>query len=196
MDCNIIKDLIPLYIDRCCSDESKKIIEEHIENCSDCKQLIVDMTSLPDVAPPQNAPKVMSRINDWKASLLQSVLLFLSFAVITVGVALEASTPLGLMNGYWAFNVVIPATAFLLSLSNWYFVRLYKSRKAFSNISCVITILFELCCFKWGVLHYTYGTIFNFHFLITSTIGIFLAIILCVLSKIFSHQYAKMLGKE
>ena len=133
MDCNIIRDLIPLYIDGCCSAESANLVKEHIENCSDCKQLIGDMTSLPDVAPPQNAPKAMRRINDWKESLLQSVLLFLSFAVITVGVALEASTPLGLMNGYWAFNIVIPATAFLLSLSNWYFVRLYKSRNKSSH---------------------------------------------------------------
>ncbi len=196
MNCNLAKDLIPLYIDGCCSEESKKTVEEHIENCKDCKQLIDDMTSLPNVAPPQNAPKAMSRINDWKASLLQSVLLFLSFALITVGVALEAGTPLGLMNGYWAFNVVIPATAFLLSLSNWYFVRLYKNRRIFSNISCVATLAFALCCYKWGVLHYNHGTIFDFGFLTMSAIGILATVILCAVSKILSNQYAKMLGKE
>ena len=36
MDCKIINDLIPLYIDGCCSEESKKAVNEHIEKCSSC----------------------------------------------------------------------------------------------------------------------------------------------------------------
>ena len=40
MNCDIIKDLIPLYIDECCSDESSKIVDEHIENCASCKRLM------------------------------------------------------------------------------------------------------------------------------------------------------------
>ena len=28
MNCNIVKDLIPLYIDGCCSEESEKVVEE------------------------------------------------------------------------------------------------------------------------------------------------------------------------
>lgn len=36
--CEIIKDLLPLYIDDVCSKESRKIIEEHIEICEDCRQ--------------------------------------------------------------------------------------------------------------------------------------------------------------
>lgn len=36
--CNVIKDLLPLYIDDFLSDDSKKLIEGHISNCSDCKK--------------------------------------------------------------------------------------------------------------------------------------------------------------
>lgn len=35
--CEIIKDLLPLYIDDVCSDDSKHIVEEHISNCESCK---------------------------------------------------------------------------------------------------------------------------------------------------------------
>ena len=35
-DCEIIKDLIPLYVDGVCSEESKAKVEEHIEHCPDC----------------------------------------------------------------------------------------------------------------------------------------------------------------
>lgn len=36
-DCELIKDLIPLYVDGICSEHSKQMVEEHIANCSDCK---------------------------------------------------------------------------------------------------------------------------------------------------------------
>lgn len=39
INCNIIKDLLPSYIDELCSTESKELIEEHFEECIDCKKL-------------------------------------------------------------------------------------------------------------------------------------------------------------
>ena len=38
-NCNIIKDLLPSYIDELCSTESKTLIEEHFEECSECKKI-------------------------------------------------------------------------------------------------------------------------------------------------------------
>ncbi len=118
MDCNVIRDLIPLYIDDCCSKESANIVKEHIDRCPQCKELYENMKTSSDIAPTASVPATLSKINDWRASVLQSVLLFVSFAIITIGVALEAATPSGLMNGYWAVSLVIPATGFLLSLAN------------------------------------------------------------------------------
>lgn len=40
MNCNIIQDLIPLYVDGICSDASKECVEEHITECNQCKSLI------------------------------------------------------------------------------------------------------------------------------------------------------------
>lgn len=37
--CEIIRDLLPLYIDDCCSEESRKVVERHIEKCSECRRL-------------------------------------------------------------------------------------------------------------------------------------------------------------
>lgn len=37
-NCNIVRDLLPLYIDEVCSDESKRMVEEHLNNCGFCKQ--------------------------------------------------------------------------------------------------------------------------------------------------------------
>lgn len=38
-DCNIVKDLLPTYIDGLCSKESKEFIEDHLRNCPDCKEV-------------------------------------------------------------------------------------------------------------------------------------------------------------
>ena len=35
--CEIIKDLLPLYIDKVCSNSSREMVEEHIETCEDCR---------------------------------------------------------------------------------------------------------------------------------------------------------------
>lgn len=36
ISCNVIKDLIPSYIDEICSEESRNLVDEHIKSCMDC----------------------------------------------------------------------------------------------------------------------------------------------------------------
>lgn len=38
INCDIIKDLIPSYVDEICSDATKQCVEEHLETCADCRQ--------------------------------------------------------------------------------------------------------------------------------------------------------------
>ena len=38
--CNVIKDILPLYIDRVVSEDTQKIVEEHLEECSLCRDEI------------------------------------------------------------------------------------------------------------------------------------------------------------
>lgn len=213
MNCNIISDLIPLYIDKCCSEESKKEIEKHLCECDECKAVFESMNQPIKEETICSVPLKSSRINDWKASVLQSFLLFASFLVITAGVAIEASTSGLFSNGFAAYNCVVPTTGFMLSLANWYFIKIYKSRKSFSNFSCLITFLLILCADIWCGFHYEF-TVFDFFTVATSGtvtdffeavlfqvtflkgIGIGLTAALCAASKILSNTYAKMLGKD
>lgn len=43
MTCNIARDLLPLYYDGLCSDETKKQLDEHIEHCEKCKKLMCSL---------------------------------------------------------------------------------------------------------------------------------------------------------
>ncbi len=40
LSCDVIQDLLPLYHDGVCSEESKRIVEEHMEICSDCRDVL------------------------------------------------------------------------------------------------------------------------------------------------------------
>lgn len=203
MNCNVVKDLIPLYIDGCCSEESATQIKEHLSGCKPCRKLFEDMNTPSETIAVSKVPVKLRKLNDWKASVLQSVLLFLSFGLITIGVALEAQTPYGLLNGFWAQNLVIPATGFMLSLANWYFVRLYRSRKSFSNYSLLATLGITVCAYIWAIFHYELELFGlpdfaeSLHALLMfNGMGLLLTAVFCVLSKTLSAQYAKMLGKE
>ena len=36
--CHMIQDLLPLYLDGVCSEESKEIIEQHLSTCPTCQK--------------------------------------------------------------------------------------------------------------------------------------------------------------
>lgn len=43
LNCDVIKDLIPLYIDEVASDASKEIVENHVENCKTCQVYLQEL---------------------------------------------------------------------------------------------------------------------------------------------------------
>lgn len=45
-NCNIVKDLLPLYKENLLSDESKKFVEEHLKSYSECENLLKDQIEI------------------------------------------------------------------------------------------------------------------------------------------------------
>jgi Putative zinc-finger len=41
ISCEIVKDMLPLYYDNVCSRDSKKMVEEHLNECDECKSELV-----------------------------------------------------------------------------------------------------------------------------------------------------------
>ena len=46
IDCKIIEDLVPLYLDEVCSEESRKAVDTHIEKCENCRKLVKGNTEV------------------------------------------------------------------------------------------------------------------------------------------------------
>lgn len=43
ISCNIIKDMLPLYLDGVVSDDTKKMVEEHLKECDQCRNEAVKL---------------------------------------------------------------------------------------------------------------------------------------------------------
>lgn len=46
LNCNVIRDLLPLYADQICSEESRELVEEHLAECGDCSALLQQIHSM------------------------------------------------------------------------------------------------------------------------------------------------------
>lgn len=51
LDCDVIRDLLPLYMDNVCSEKSKKIVEEHLSDCLDCKSFYDNLVETEEKEP-------------------------------------------------------------------------------------------------------------------------------------------------
>jgi predicted anti-sigma-YlaC factor YlaD len=83
--CEVIKDLLPLYHDGVCSDESKALVEEHLTECDNCK---AELLSMVEIIPIRNEVQNMNEAKalkglskKWKRGKLYS---FLRGAVIAI----------------------------------------------------------------------------------------------------------------
>lgn len=92
ISCEIIKDLLPLYHDDVCSEDSKKAVEEHFEHCERCRDELRAMDSeLPITNRTENlseAEAVKKLSKHWKKGMIKSVLKGAFFTLVTVIVIL------------------------------------------------------------------------------------------------------------
>lgn len=195
MNCNVIDDLLPLYADECCSDETKALVEDHVGSCPRCKATLAKMhREIETHISAKEMKKKQNPITLWKASILQMSLFFLSFLAMAWGVSWEAQIPSGLNNGLFAMNLVVPVTAFMLSLANWFFIQQYRSRKQFCFWSCAFHLAAYLIAFAWGCIHY--GLTPSYFTPLLPGAGLILTIFLSLVMWGLSNIYAKLLGKE
>lgn len=137
--CDIIQDLLPLYIDSCCSAASRKLVEEHLEQCEDCKRSWQEMTGqLPAPEPePEEAAPPAEPAEEKPARTMKKGLKKVRRRWITSILIILLLIPLGIMgwNEYWGSGVcftnlddLYTANAFMRDL------KLGDYEKAFSHI--------------------------------------------------------------
>ena len=73
ISCDIIQDMLPLYYDEVCSADSRKMIEEHLQECEKCSNIFQIQSS------------VMGKMaHSWKRSLLRSFIIGIVITTIVL----------------------------------------------------------------------------------------------------------------
>ena len=205
MKCEIIWDLLPLYHDECCSDESACEVEAHLETCPACRAVLQDIKLSLPIKSTAVFPK-LELVRHWRASSLQLTLFVLAFLMLFAGAMAEASIGSSYINGRAALTLLVPGVACLFSLTSWFFLRLYKSRKQFVIASAVIAAVTFAAALVWVCLHYRFFAggwehginVLARHFGIMFGYGWFTyaAYLHMLLSPLYAYLYARWMGKE
>jgi len=64
--CKLIQDLLPLYYDGVCSDESREIIEKHLSECAECSRIFGEIREADSVSIPAAPIHEMQKANSLK----------------------------------------------------------------------------------------------------------------------------------
>lgn len=85
--CNIVKDLLPLYLEDLCSEDTRNFVEAHLEQCTDCQNTCSLLKHAgPDTDAVQDQEiNAFKKLNAWfSGQMLTGYLLFL--AVLGIGI--------------------------------------------------------------------------------------------------------------
>ena len=139
VNCDVVKDLIPLVNDFVASEESKKIVNIHCENCSDCRKLLTNEIIY--------QPKDEKIIKSLKKSVLTTQL-----AVVTVGILIGIWFT-GSNNTLYNFYIM----PFVGGLSY------FTLRKKSLYVPLIIIVLTELFQLLKAIPHLNSGIVENLH---------------------------------
>lgn len=81
-ECDLVADLLPIYIDGKASEASKKFIEEHIKTCEECREIYEAMTAdmqLPNPVKRKRRFKIPTLLK-----IFLGVLAYLLFVIILI----------------------------------------------------------------------------------------------------------------
>lgn len=103
INCSLIKDLLPLYIDDLCSKETTEIVGNHLEICEECNKEYEALKIEPKVKPQQdNSQELIKKVNkkfgkDKKWAVIKTVSIILA-VIILVSIVTLLKLPLYMAN--------------------------------------------------------------------------------------------------
>ena len=150
-NCDLISDLLPLYKDEICSEASRKIIEEHLAECPDCKKML---NSLNDVTIDEKIVKEKEEVIGTQAkffkrkSALAGSIIGLIFSIpILVCLIVNLATGAGLT---WFFivlaGILVAASVIIVPLM----VRENKMFMTMASFTASVMLLLGVVCIYSG----------------------------------------------
>lgn len=84
--CNIIKDLLPSYVENLTNEETNNFIESHIANCPECKELLENMRKEIEVNSPKKEKQNFKYIKRYskRLKIFRNILLIIALIFILI----------------------------------------------------------------------------------------------------------------
>lgn len=88
IDCDIIKDLLPSYIDKVSSKATNDLIEEHIETCKNCNDKLKEMNKEIDVKPLYSQEDKIDYLKGYRKNKIITIIftIILTIDIIVAGI--------------------------------------------------------------------------------------------------------------
>lgn len=86
LSCNVIQDLLPLYHDGVCSEESKTLVDEHLEGCADCRDVLRTLKMEVTAAPAEEGKPLAAIGRAWKRGLWKALVKGFAIAMLVCGI--------------------------------------------------------------------------------------------------------------
>ena len=166
LKCSIVEDLMPLYIEDLLSEETKKEIELHLDECEDCKEVYDELKKGVNLEYEKNMDLKEDEYEELKTDTLDSIKNYLNkikYILIIFSMAVSVGISI-LGNGFLSTIPWIIIIPFVLGL-------LYKENMLIIATALIFNILFNI------VLQSAYAIIFDsIYILLCTGAGLFLAI--------------------
>ena len=80
-DCKIVQDLLPNYIEKLTNEETNKYIEEHLNECKECKDVLLEMQKELKMSDPKRDRREVKYIKKFsnKMKILKIILLIIFY---------------------------------------------------------------------------------------------------------------------
>lgn len=84
LNCKIVQDLLPNYIDGLTNDETNKYIEEHINECAECKRILENMQKKLNIKNGEKDKKTVKILKKYNNKMLFLKIVFVIFLAIII----------------------------------------------------------------------------------------------------------------
>lgn len=72
--CDLVQDLLPLWLDHTLSQDSQALIQQHLPRCPACRRILADMDAPLTLPPEQDATPLRTLNHVWQKEVVRVVL--------------------------------------------------------------------------------------------------------------------------
>lgn len=142
IDCEIVQDLIPSYVDKVCSESSKQCVEEHIKDCKECRAYLEECLSV-ELSGAALEEKQLDGLRKVKKKIkLQNMFSYGVLLVVILFAAYFFTTNIGAIGVRWYYGLygVAIAATFVVTMQGKTNVKYEKIEKIMTVMSLVAIV--------------------------------------------------------